>query len=180
MQGLDVHWPWVILTELEHGSSRDQDCVGKDLDLQSHQVQLNTMFLSVQIVVTEKEDASYAIHQCLPSLFFFFPYFLQAFHRIEMYLLAATFPQSTPFLSPNCLHFCTTQPAVTILLRMVNRSIHYPAWILISVTFMTSPHECIWEWSLTCRLVACSQAYWRSGQCRLQFWLESIPEITPH
>ena len=55
-----------------------------------------TVFLTVQIVVTEKEDASYyANRQSIPSLI----------------------PQSIPFPSLNCGHFCTTRPAVTCLTK---------------------------------------------------------------
>ena len=69
-----------------------------------------TVFLFVHMGVTD----SYAMRHFLPSLIFF-KYSLQAFHCIEMFTPAATFPQSAPFPSLNCRHFPTTRPAVTCL-----------------------------------------------------------------
>ena len=106
--------PRVIVSELNHGGLGDQKwgkMCRQELWSSLSLFQL-IVFLSVHIVVSEKEDASYAVCHSFLSVIFF-SCSLRAFHCIEMYTPAATFPQSNPFPSLSCRHFLTTRPTVT-------------------------------------------------------------------
>ena len=140
-------------------------CVGKDLDLHhiSH-ISVSTYcvphFLSVQIVVTEKEDASYGIRCFLHSLIFVH-IFITGLSLYSYWNVHTTGDLSTidsALSSLNChTIFCIVWSAATSLTRMANRSVHYLALISVLVTpFMNILENGPWPWWRLCCLSSVS------------------------
>ena len=105
--------------------------VGRDFDL--HHVFYLTHCVPICANCHHRVRRGVTMLYVISLLHSFLPYSLQAFRCNEIYTLAATFPQLTPFPSLNCQHFSQHNLPRLILLRMINRSLHVQTSISIVV-----------------------------------------------
>ena len=139
-QGLVLYWPWVILDKLGHGGSGDQKrgfgMKAGTLVFITSLFQL-TMFLSEQIVITEKKDTSQR-YTSVPYLTHFFHTHCRPFTVLRCTHQQWLFHSQLFSLLWTVIILARHDPPWLILLRMVNGIKHVQTLISILATSLMS------------------------------------------